>query len=195
MSPQFTCSLVHVLIRCRCTTSFTWNFKFMFQTWITARNNMIGWYWSRFLVMDGTLSSSVADFVSWNYMSQMWTAKLNKILLLFSQMLATMTSSETSHCYHRDANSLYLRGRLPIFVNILSIFMHKFGNLLISGKFCAIDFACNVETLLFFIWMVHISWMLMLVSDSSLPLTTWSLRRVIIACCLWVAAFTFPHIC
>ena len=44
----------------------------------------------------------------------------------------------------RDANPLYLIGRLHIFVNI---FVPKFGNLPISGKLCAIEVSCNFENL------------------------------------------------
>ena len=52
--------------------------------------------------------------------------------------------------HNKYANPLYLLGRLPIFVNI---FVHKkFGNLPISGKFCATEVSCNFESLPIFLF-------------------------------------------
>ena len=39
-----TWNLVQMSRRHRYTTLFSWNFKFLFEIWITVKSNMIGWF-------------------------------------------------------------------------------------------------------------------------------------------------------
>ena len=48
---------------------------------------------------------------------------------------------------NRDPNPSYFRGRFPNFVNICVHFDTQIWQLRYSGKFCAIEVACNFENL------------------------------------------------
>ena len=100
--------------------------------------------WFLGLIVVSTLIVVHSDFLIYFYTQKSFTARI-----VFHHFIRQLAYRWANLCaqYIQRCQSFIFQRELSIFLTFLSIFVSKFINLCISGKFCAIEVACNFHNL------------------------------------------------